>query len=291
MISKEIYPFKSNYLGLKNGFSYHYIDEGCGNPILMIHGNPTWSIYYRNLIKHFSKNYRCIAPDHIGCGFSDKPSYKDYSYTLLQRVKDLEELVNYLDIKNITLVLHDWGGMIGMTFAHFNREKISKLVILNTAAFHLPLSKKFPLPLKLAKSNLGKFLILNFNAFAYIASYICVKNKKLDKELRKAYLYPYNNQRSRLAIYEFVNDIPLNPSHISYDIVSEVQSNLYKFKNIPVLICWGKKDFVFDINFYNEWKKYFPNAECHLFENYGHYILEDSQGEIENIIENFLNNN
>jgi haloalkane dehalogenase len=289
VISKDIYPFESNYLELKSGLSYHYIDEGSGNPILMLHGNPTWSIYYRNLVKYFSKNYRCIVPDHIGCGFSDKPSNKDYSYTLAQRVKDLEELVNHLNLKNITLIVHDWGGMIGMTFAHFNKEKISKLIILNTAAFHMPLSKKFPIPLALSKSILGKFLITNFNAFAYIASYECIKNKKFNKELRNAYLYPYNNQRNRIATYEFVNDIPLNPNHVSYDLVSEVQSNLYKFKDIPILVCWGKKDLVFDIHFYNEWKKYFPKGEFHLFENYGHYILEDAHGEIEPIIENFLN--
>ncbi|GIW21277.1 MAG: alpha/beta hydrolase [Candidatus Sericytochromatia bacterium] len=288
MINKKFYPFKSNYLELKSGLNYHYIDEGKGQPLLMLHGNPTWSIYYRNLISYFSKNYRCIVPDHIGCGFSDKPSKEDYSYTLEQRVKDLEELINYLDLKKIILIVHDWGGMIGFTYTHFNRSKISKIVILNTAAFHLPLSKKFPLVLSISKSILGKFLILNFNAFAYIATYVCVKNKKFDKELREAYLYPYNNQRNRIATYEFVNDIPLSPNDKSYDLVSEVQSNLYKLSNIPMLVCWGKKDFVFDINFYNQWKKYFPNAEYHLFENYGHYILEDAHGEIELIIEKFL---
>src|SRR5262249_37712127 len=143
----------------------HYLDEGSGEPVVMLHGNPTWSFYYRNLILSLRDSYRCVVPDHLGCGLSDKPSEAAYDYSLKSRIDDLEALLNHLGVDKITLVLHDWGGMIGMGFAARQPDRIRRLIVSNTAAFHLPHSKRFPWSLKLGRNTrLGSWLILRRNA-------------------------------------------------------------------------------------------------------------------------------
>ena len=126
----------------RGGLRLHYIDEGEGEPVIMLHGNPSWSFLYRNLIDSLRGSHRVIVPDHIGCGLSDKPDDSQYAYTLKSRVDDLEALLDHLGLdRELTLVLHDWGGMIGMTYAARHPERIARLVVTNTAAFHLPAAK------------------------------------------------------------------------------------------------------------------------------------------------------
>jgi len=189
---KSEYPFKNNYFDL-NGLKYHYLDEGKGDPVVMLHGNPSWSFYYRNLVRELRSDYRLIVPDHIGCGLSDKPADSQYSFTLKQRVDDLDALLKSLKLKKkITLVLHDWGGMIGMAWAVRHPEKVARLVILNTAAFHLPTAKKFPFALKLCRdTQLGAFLVQGFNLFARGTAWVGCKRQRMAPELRKIYCSPY----------------------------------------------------------------------------------------------------
>ncbi len=136
--------------------------------MLMLHGNPTWSFYYRNLITALRGRYRCIVPDHIGCGLSDKPANEVYDYRLRSRIEDLESLLTHLDLKlPLTLVVHDWGGMIGFAWAVRNPQRIARTVILNTAAFPRPAEKKMPAALSLVRETaLGAFLVQRFNAFS-----------------------------------------------------------------------------------------------------------------------------
>ena len=142
---RHLYPFKSHYMDI-NGLNYHFLDEGHGDPVVMIHGNPTWSFYYRKLVEGLSVRFRTVVPDHIGCGLSDKPDVHRYDYRLKSRVDDLENLLHHLGInKNITLVLHDWGGMIGMAYALRYPERIDRFVIMNTAAFLPPKGKTLPM--------------------------------------------------------------------------------------------------------------------------------------------------
>lgn len=285
----SLIPFSSHYLDL-NGLRYHYLDEGNGEPVVMLHGNPTWSFYYRNLVSSLKDDFRTIVPDHIGCGLSDKPADSLYSYTLKQRVDDLERLLEHLDIRdNITLVLHDWGGMIGMAYASRYPDRIKRLVILNTSAFHLPESKKFPLALKICReTQFGAFLVQGLNAFAVIASLIGCKRNPMPANLRKAYCSPYDSWLNRIATLRFVQDIPLKPGDQSFELVSKVQEGLHRFKDVPMLICWGEKDFVFDHHFRKEWERRFPQAEVHSFSDAGHYILEDAGDEVIPLIEGFL---
>lgn len=294
----ELYPFQSQFLQLSAG-KMHYIDEGPGSPrnpegkadpIVMLHGNPTWSFYYRNLILALRKQYRCIAPDHMGCGLSDKPDDANYAYTLSQRADDVAALLDHLKIeKNITLVLHDWGGMIGMTFAHRHPARVKRLVLLNTGAFHLPKSKPFPALLRIARNTwFGEWLIRRFNMFAWLASRIGTKRAALPREVRKALLAPYNSPANRIATVRFVQDIPLRAGDRAYDLVSEVDQNLAQFSAVPKLICFGLKDFVFDRHFCDEWARRFPAAEIHRFPDCGHYILEDAKDEVIALTTKFL---
>ena len=286
------YPFKSNFLDL-NGLQYHYLDEGQGEPVIMLHGNPSWSFYYRNLAKTLRSSYRVIVPDHIGCGLSDKPVDSAYSFTLKQRVDDLEALLEQLSIdKKITLILHDWGGMIGMAYASRHPERIARLVILNTAAFHLPADKTFPWALKICRdTQLGAFLVQGFNMFARCAALVGCKRNPLSAELRKAYCSPYDSWQTRIATLRFVQDIPLQPDDVGYDLISDIENGLQRFADRPMLICWGEKDFVFDRHFLEQWKNHFPAAKVHSFADCGHYILEDAKDEVIPLIEEFLSDN
>ncbi len=286
--SIPLYPFVGHYLDL-DGLRYHYLDEGSGEPLVMLHGNPTWSFYYRNLILGLRDNYRTIVPDHIGCGLSDKPDDSRYEYSLRQRVDDLETLLDRLELRdNLTLILHDWGGMIGMAFAHRHPERIKRLVILNTAAFPLPASKRLPFSLKCCRTPLlGPLLVRGLNAFSLGAVRYCAC-KPLTPEARRGYLLPYDSWRNRIAVLRFVQDIPLALGDRGYDLVQEVAEGLSRFAALPMLICWGERDFVFDGHFLAEWRRRFPAAEVHRFAGAGHYVLEDAGADILDLVRAFL---
>jgi cis-3-alkyl-4-acyloxetan-2-one decarboxylase len=277
-------------LDLRDGLRLHYLDEGEGEPVVMVHGNPTWSFYYRNLVDALSGQYRTIALDHIGCGLSDKPDDSRYAYTLESRVDDLETLLDHLGVtRGITLVVHDWGGMIGMAYAARHPERIARLVILNTGAFPLPASKPFPWPLKICRdTKLGAWLVRGQNAFARIAARVGCKRRPMSKDLRDAYVAPYDSWANRIATLRFVQDIPLGPGDRAFELVRKTADRLHTFADAPMLIAWGLEDFVFDRHFLDEWTRRFPSAEVHRFEDSGHYILEDAGDEIIPRIQAFL---
>ncbi|MBI5881919.1 MAG: alpha/beta fold hydrolase [Elusimicrobia bacterium] len=273
-----------------DGLAMHYRDEGQGEPLVMLHGNPSWSYYYRGLIDAMAGGYRCVAPDHIGMGLSDKPADERYEYTLSRRVSDLEAFLEKLGlVKDITLVLHDWGGMIGMAWASRRPERVRRLVILNTAAFPLPGGKFLPWQLKLGRdSMLGTLLIRGFNAFAVGATRLCVTKKPMSRETAAAYVAPYDSWANRIATLRFVQDIPLVPGDNAYPVVQAVAEGLHRFTDAPMLICWGMKDFVFDASFLAEWVRRFPSAETHRFPEAGHYVLEDEGPAISGLVKDFL---
>ena len=287
-ISDHLYPFDEHGLNL-DGLRLHYLDEGESEVVVAVHGNPTWSFYYRDLVKDLRKDFRVVVPDHIGCGLSDKPSDDDYDYTLGRRIDDFGALMDDLDLTDINLVVHDWGGMIGLGWAVRNPERIKRLVILNTAAFHLPKSKPFPWQLWMVRDTpLGPLMVRGFNAFSRGASRVACTRKALSKEVRDGYCAPYDSWRDRIATLRFVQDIPLRPEERGYDVVSDTAARLDDLSDRPVLVCWGDKDFVFDHHFLEEWLRIYPNAEVHRFPDCGHYILEDASEEIIPLIRRFL---
>ncbi len=272
MIDSSLYPFKSHSLDL-DSYRYHFLDEGQGETLLMLHGNPTWSFYYRNLILDLKKSYRCVVPDHMGMGKSDKP--QNYPYTLLQHIDNLVALVGELSLKDITLVVHDWGGAIGMGFAVRYPQKVKRLILFNTAAF---LSEKIPIRLSLCRvPGFGALAIRGFNIFALAAINMACKNReRMTNEVRAGYLAPYNNYANRIANLRFVQDIPMSPDEPSYCLVKEIEENLGQFASLPVMIAWGAKDFVFNHHFLKKWQEIYPNAEVHRVLDAGHYVVEDA---------------
>ena len=284
----ELYPFTGSWREV-NGFRMHVLDEGRGDTVLMLHGNPTWSFFFRNLVLGLRGAHRVIAPDHIGCGLSDKPDEQNYEYTLSRRVDDLAALIGQLQVRGgITLLVHDWGGMIGMAYAARFPERISRLVLLNTAAFHLPKSKKLPASLWLCrKTPLGELIIRDTGLFTSVLARWAVC-RQMEQRVREGYLWPYRLPEDRNGLLRFVQDIPIKPGDPCYDLVSEVQAKLPYFNALPTLILWGEKDFVFDDHFLREWQKFLPAAEVHRFPNAGHYVLEDAGAEILPLVQDFL---
>ena len=276
-----------------DGLKYHYVDEGSGEPVVMVHGNPTWSFFFRELIKSLSRGYRTIAPDHIGCGLSDKPQPSRYKYTLQSRIDDLERLVESLTGREkITLILHDWGGMIGMAYALRHPAKIGRLIVLNTAAFLPPDAKKIPLRLHLIRNSgpLAAIAVLGFNLFAVGALHMA-SHRGLSRDVKRGLTAPYNCWKNRVATLKFVQDIPLKEKDPSYRIVKQAGEQLHIFSNLPMLICWGEHDFVFDADYLAEWQRRFPQAEIHRFSDAGHYVLEDVPEKIVPLIRDFLQKN
>ena len=283
----DLYPFSSHSLQLDR-LRYHYLDEGSGENLLMLHGNPTWSFYYRNLILGLKGSYRCVVPDHMGMGKSDKP--QDYPYTLSRHIDNLEKLADHLELDDITLVVHDWGGAIGMGFAVRHPERIRRLVIFNTAAF---LSSEIPLGLSLCRiPGFGAIAIRGFNVFARGAiRWACVKQERMTEEVRAGYLAPYDNFANRVANLRFVQDIPISPDSPSYSVVQHIEENLKLFREHPVQIIWGAHDFVFNDHFLKRWQEIFPQAEVHRMEDAGHYVVEDAHERILPLLYEFLQKN
>ena len=284
-----LYPFTGHFLERPGG-KLHYLDEGSGDSVVMLHGNPTWSFYYRNLVLALRDSYRCIVPDHIGCGLSDKPPETVYDYSLKSRIEDLEALLEHLDLrKNLTLVLHDWGGMIGMAFAARHPESVKRIIASNTAAFRMPDTKRLPFSLRLGRNTrLGAWLILKKNAFCRLATRWAVKRQSLPRDVREMYLMPYDSPEHRVAVLKFVQTIPLSSADPGYDIVFGTEMARSLFLETPTLLLWGMKDFVFDKHFLVAWQHHYPHAEVHTWPDCGHYLLEDAPDEVIMRVREFL---
>ena len=284
---RELYPFVDRYLD-RDGLKYHFIDEGRGDPVLMVHGNPTWSFYWRELVKALREKHRCIAMDHVGCGLSDKPSDERYEYTLERRVQDLGALIDHLGLERVSLVLHDWGGMIGLGWAVAHPERVSKLVLLNTSGFRLPATKPLPFTLKLVRTApIGALAVRGLNAFSGLATRMAAM-KPLDPRVREGLVAPYDSWRNRIATLRFVQDIPLREGDRAWNAVRRVEDGLASLAHVPTFVGWGEKDFVFDGHFLAEWKRRLPQAEYHMFPEAGHYVLEDAREELVPMIRAFL---
>jgi haloalkane dehalogenase len=290
------YPFAPKAFVHANGLTQSYLDEGSpdGEVVVMLHGNPSWSYYWRHLVLGLrdpasTKGYRCIVPDHIGMGLSDKPGNARYAYTLQSRIDDLDALLAHLDLgDNITLAVHDWGGMIGFGWALKHSRRVKRLVILNTAAFPLPTAKRMPWQLRLGRDSLlGAGLIRGFNAFAAGAAKQGVETP-MPADVRRAYLAPYDSWANRIATLRFVQDIPLASRDRAWALVEESGKRLSEFVGRPAFIGWGLRDFVFDRHFLEGFVRALPNSEVQAFEDAGHYVLEDKHAELVPAIRAFL---
>jgi haloalkane dehalogenase len=286
---RDLYPFQSHWLDI-NGLQYHYVDEGTGEPIIMVHGNPTWSFYYRSLIRGLSPEYRTIAVDHIGCGLSEKPPPERYPYRLKNRVDDLERLIDHLALdRKLTFVAHDWGGMIVLAYALRHIGRIGRLIITNTSGFFPPGGKPIPMRLRLIRNTgwLGTLSVQGLNLFARSALFMA-SAKGLSKPVKTGLITPYNSWNNRIATLQFVRDIPVTRHDPSFQDVQYVDQHLHQLEAIPMLICWGERDFVFNMHYRDEWQRRFPHARMVCFPEAGHYLLEDAPGTVRSQCIQFL---
>jgi len=284
------YPFESQYADVGR-WRMHYVDEGPRDApiVVLVHGNPTWSYYYRRLIPALRPSLRVIAPDHIGMGLSARPSAGEYPFTLEQRVADLGKLLEQLTGgRDVALVVHDWGGMIGSAWAVEHAARVRRMVVLNTAAFRLPETERVPWQLRVVRTPvLGSVLVRGLNAFCRGAAHDCVC-RPLPADVRRGYLAPYDSWHNRLAVLRFVEDIPLDASHVSYAVVRRTEEGLDRLSDVPMFVGWGMRDFVFRVSFLEEWERRFPDAAVHRFAEAGHYVLEDAGDELIPQIVEFL---
>lgn len=281
---RHLYPFASHFLEVAGG-RLHYVNEGAGETLLFVHGNPTWSFHWRNLLIALRSRYRVVAIDHLGCGLSDKPQHA--SYRLADHVARLRSLVEWLDLQGVTLLAQDWGGAIGLGAAVALPDRFSRFVLFNTGAFH---GGRMPLRIGVCRTPvLGSLAVRGLNAFARAALSMAVSHpKNLTADVRAGILAPYANWHDRVAIERFVQDIPLAPAHPSYAALSAIERGLPTLADRPTQLIWGMRDWCFTPWFLERFEQIFPAAEVHRLEDAGHWVVEDAPERIVPLVERFL---
>ena len=280
------YPFAPESITTATGARLSFIDAGPRSEVavMMLHGNPTWSYYFRHLIADLAPHRRCLVPDHVGMGLSEKPQH--YNYTLATRIADVERLVASRGVKQVDLVVHDWGGAIGFGFAARQPDRIGRMVILNTAAFA---ADRIPLRIAACKLPLfGPLIVRGANGFAWPATWMAMHRRPLSGVEKRAYLWPYDSWANRVAVNAFVRDIPLGPSHRSWTALKSVEQGLERFRNHAALVVWGGRDFCFNDHFLQRWQEILPQADVHRIADAGHYVLEDARDEAGALVTRFL---
>lgn len=289
------YPFTHNFFDSPMG-AMHFVDEGEGEPVLMLHGNPTWSFLYRKIIPEIAKTHRVIAPDHIGFGLSDKPS-EESAYTLKAHIDNLEALVLELDLQAITLVVQDWGGPIGLGLAARHPDRIKALVVLNTFGFYPPIDGvdpdrlKLPPPLLLMRARaIGDFIVRRLGFFERQVMKLATATKR-DRKTRRAYTGIFTSFASRAGVMAFPRMIPTNTKHPAAKILLEDTGPFLDSYDGPAKIFWGVKDPLIPIGALAAWKKRLPQAEVTEFAQARHYLQDDEPETLVAGLKDFLHKN
>jgi len=272
-LNRNEYPFKSHYFETLVG-KMHYLDEGQGDPIVFVHGNPGFSFEFRNIIKEMAKTNRCIAPDHIGFGLSDKPY--EWDYLPVNHATNFALLIDSLNLNNIILVVNDWGGPIGLSYALKHPEKIKKLVILNSWMWSVendPYYLKFS---RMMGGGIGKFMIRNFNIFGKMVVKKAVGDKKkLDKNIHKHYYKHLERKKDRKGCYTF-------PKQIigSSEWLASLWQQKEKINSISTTIIWGMKDIAFREQELNYWIENWNNPKVIKLPETGHFPQEEAPDKV-----------
>lgn len=267
-VEVDEYPFTSHWFE-RGGSRMHYLDEGNGMPVLLLHGNPTWSYLYRNVIKALRTEVRCIAPDYPGFGFSDHPP--DYRYTPFEHARWVNALIDHLGLKQIILVCQDWGGPIGLSIATRRSQDFGGLVILNTWCWRPDLPSAF-FSILMGGCFPGRYLQLKKNYFAANVVPGCIHHKeKVTLSLRKAYTDPFPTEASRIGTWIFPGEI-----RRSADWLGDIESRLPVLRDKPVAMVWAMKDPAFGKPRYlDRWRTIFPQAQVETLDDASHYLQED----------------
>jgi haloalkane dehalogenase len=254
----------------------------------MVHGNPTWSFHWRHLIAAWRNRYRVIAPDHLGCGLSDKPVR--YPYSLRQHTDNLVRFIDELGLQGVTLLGHDWGGAVGMAAAVARPQRFARFVLLNTGAFPPP---RVPWRIAVCRTPLlGRWAVQGLNLFARAALRMApAQPEKLTPAARAGVLAPYDSWNHRVGIYRFVRDIPLTRSHPTYRTLAELEQRLPSLGSRPCQLIWGMRDWCFTAVCLQKLEQLFPDAHVHRFEDAGHWVVEDAHERIVPVVDQFLRQN
>ena len=274
-----------------NGFEMHFVDEGRGEPIVLIHGDPTWGYLYRTFIPILSQHRRCIVPDHMGMGKSGTPR-DPYPYRLRHHVANLEALLLHLDLHQMTLVLHDWGGPVGLGFATRHPDRIKRLVLMNTWACAPWPGGPFPRLLELIRSERGEKFVLEKNGYLEPALVGTThRPENLTKTVLDAYRAPFPTPESRLALLCWSRDIPVHETDPSYLEMKRIEEALVRFIGTPILLVWGMRDPVLPESVLRTWQRTYPQATTAEIEDASHFLQEDAPERIGLCIEKLLEAN
>jgi haloalkane dehalogenase len=274
----KIYPFQQHYVKLRNGPMMHYIEEGSGETVLFLHGHPTWSFFFRNLILLLRPDFRCIAIDHIGYGLSDKP--KSYSYDIRTHIEDAICFAEIKQFKKFHIVAQDFGVVVALAMAERWPERISSMSLLNSTVFALP---KLPAIILLFKFPLFTFLCSRlFNLFIRICLHLGTFSI-LDGNVVDGFLWPYRKFSDRVAIAAGIDDIPWLPDHPSLEILNTIGEKAFILCNKKIKFFWADDDFRYNFNVLKAWGKVLPNASYKRYQMTGHLLLEDSSEAIKDI--------
>lgn len=266
-VDREEYPFHTFYYNTPNG-KMHFVDEGKGDPVVMIHGNPVWSFVYRKVIKQLSGNYRCIAPDHLGFGLSDKP--ENWDYLPVNHAQNLELLLNELQLNNITLVVNDWGGPTGLAYALKYPGKIKKLIILNTWMWSVKDEAYYRNFSGFMGGSIGRFLIKHYNFFAKVVVKKAIgKSKPITKQVHDHYCQHLPTANDRIGCYVFPKEIIGSSEWLNI-----LWQQKDKISSIPTIFIWGMQDIAFREKELNNWVKNWNNARVYKVATSGHYPQE-----------------
>ena len=284
------FPFTPHYFD-NNAFQMHYVDEGSGEPIVLVHGDPTWGYLYRNFIHALARHQRCIVPDHMGMGKSGIPQ-EQYPYRLQHHIANFENLLLHLDLHDVTLVLHDWGGPVGLGFATRHPERVKRLVLMNTWAFAPWPGGPFPRLLEIIRSARGEKFVLEKNGYlepALLGTTFHIEN--LTQEVMDAYRAPFPTPASRLALLCWSRDIPVSEADPSYAEMKRIERGLSRFLDTPTLLVWGMRDPVLSEPVLRTWQSIYPRAITYEIEDASHFLQEDAPARIVNCIGEFLEAN
>ena len=290
------FPFESRFVSV-DGQRLHYVDEGRGEPILMLHGNPTWSYLYRHFIRDVRGDFRCLALDHLGYGYSEKPPHGDYS--MRAHIMRLQGVVSKLGLKDLTLVVQDWGGIIGLGWAARNKHLVKRLVIMNTTGFPLP-SRRTLLEMKpkpwgllmlypLKLPGLGEAFVQGANGFVKGLLPAGIHHReRLDSAAMRGYLDPYPTWGSRRAHLASVRQIPLSPRHPTWRLLQEIGAELDGW-TVPTQLVWGMRDPVFVPWFLEEFERRLPNHEPSVkIDDASHFLQDDRPDLVVPVIRDFM---
>lgn len=280
-LDPSLYPFAPQFLHTDAG-RMHYVDEGSGTPVVLLHGNPTWSFLYRDLIRALTPDYRCVAPDYIGFGRSDKPA--DATYAPSAHAARVEALITHLGLQDITLVMHDWGGPIGLSYALRHSDRVQRIVIANSWMWPLRDDAWVSLFSRLAGSTLGRTLITRYNAFARVVLPLAFADRsRLSERAFRHYVAPLATASDRVGSWVFPRALVG-----ATEWLGALWRRRTTIDDLPMLIVWGLRDPAFRMRHLQRWMDAFPHAQVHPLPDVGHYVPEEAAGAFTRFVRTFL---